>query len=1002
MAALSLVMDYKDAGVTAGLQKVGTDGEQAMTRITKSGQQANVVFTQMEKQHQRLGEAAKKSGEVQRAQIERAEAATNFFGRTLGIELPKKFESVIAKSKGLQSIFAAAFEVSIVGLFAKEVIDLIPEIDKATKAMGGFSEEEQALYEQRRKQNIDQIGAPANLGIARQNLDLVNRQIQRKTEVIELYEKEDGLSKVIFGYGRDIDKLESERNQLIAAREQLLQNEAKLEQESLARQMQLAGAAGAAGLHGFAAIEQERRAAAHLLSQAYGSGKISTTELDNSIALIRLKAERDVKELSDQVAAETKQMAYNVAQIGIPAVSAAYVKQASELAKISEDEERTEITHAEAQKRRFLIRFQLLQQLAALQLAADQKTADARQQMEAYGAKGELAIRYELQQRLNELEREQQQSGIDTSQRRVIAEQLADKKIQELRKQAAQQIFEADQRAALAIVPEWQRANAQIVFDHASQVHQINQQLGDKIINEREADRLILDADTEMSGRMIDNHRQMVMDFADSLDQFAQDLSGGNIGKRILENFRKLTMMLVAQWASSFSAIGKGTPNLLMGLLFGGNYLNTAGAGMMAGPAGAGAGAASAMMGGGQPGMGGLGALAMLGGGGGFSAGSSMGMGGMGSLGFGGSGAAADGLPMPGSSGIGADMLGSLMPGTMGGGSGSPVGSFLDKTGLRSMFSGKGLAGLGKSIAPLAAIMLGNKLGGLPTAAGMALMSGLYFNGFAWSANLASALGISSSVAAGLLSGVGGGAIGFGIGQNYGKVAGSLSGAGSGALFGAILGGPVGAAIGAIIGLLGGLFGGIFGGSKRKKQANAVADQVEKDIHKLEDEYKGFQIDYPTALSQLDDMKSNAFEALSKLKDEGRHVFDRRLKPDFEKARAEIQGVETERDRRQGLVFAPPMFHSGGFVDGAAGMMVGFKAGPDETLALLRRGEFVVEPQATAKHRPMLERINSGAPTGGDVYVINALDSKSFRTFLRDGGHEDIKAVAQSKRAEGR
>ncbi|MGH9579367.1 MAG: hypothetical protein ACRD2R_00110, partial [Terriglobales bacterium] len=159
--------------------------------------------------------------------------------------------------------------------------------------------------------------------------------------------------------------------------------------------------------------------------------------------------------------------------------------------------------------------------------------------------------------------------------------------------------------------------------------------------------------------------------------------------------------------------------------------------------------------------------------------------------------------------------------------------------------------------------------------------------------------------------------------------------------------------------------------------------------------YKAFQLDFEGANSQLEDLKAQAFAELSKLGGIGKGVFAARVAPAIGAAQTQIAAIEAERQRRGALVFGPPQFHSGGLVGGH------LRAG--ETLAVLRRGEFVVNEQATRKNLSELLRINSGGAASGDSYhvTINAVDAKSFQQMLATGGIRVIKRALRTDLMEG-
>jgi len=294
-----------------------------------------------------------------------------------------------------------------------------------------------------------------------------------------------------------------------------------------------------------------------------------------------------------------------------------------------------------------------------------------------------------------------------------------------------------------------------------------------------------------------------------------------------------------------------------------------------------------------------------------------------------------------------------------------------------------GGAGPFGALLPLGAAMLGGKLGGNAGAIGAAAMS----------------MGVL--LGSGVLGIAGGGLLGFGIGSQHGYASGALSGAGTGALTGFMVGGPVGAVIGGIIGLFGGLFGGWFGGRKRRKQAEKMTGQYLSEITSVLTAYKSFQTDYGTAIESLNAMYSEAEAQYSKLKKEGKKEFQRNLAPRFSDAQREIEMLEKERQRRMGLVFGAPQFHSGGYV---SGQLAGWRMQSGEVFAVLKRGEYVVNPEATAKHRSTLEQINSGQAVAMGGLTINGpliQAQKIDEAWLRNGGAVEIMQAIRKAKQEG-
>lgn len=566
--------------------------------------------------------------------------------------------------------------------------------------------------------------------------------------------------------------------------------------------------------------------------------------------------------------------------------------------------------------------------------------------------------------------------------KRDAIDKATNQKLAMNQQQLLDKLVDEQQRAAIAALPEWQRADAQILLDHKKTYDELNrleaQDAGNFEIYEREKAA----ADALTNAQLIENHKRMTIELGSDLESIYDDIGSGKIGQRILANIKKLFFQIVAQWLLATQTMGS-VFGKLFGTLLGGpqsSLENASGGGFgsLLGLFGLGGTPASATVGGVA---GGSAASAAVAAGGPSALTTALGLGGLfggsavpgtASV-FGASGALTTASVASTGAGAGSVATGALGLAASGGASKTIFGNFLG--GL------KGAAG----IAALLPALFGGALGGKVGQLGGTLFSSAFLLG-----PLLAHLGISSALAPlilGPLAYAGGGLLGFGIGEKFGTLGGILGGAGSGAGLGFLVGGPIGALIGGIIGLLGGLFGGLFGGGKRKKAANNFFDQqIAPAIKKIEDDYKGFSIDFSTANQELEDLRKQAEDSLKKLKGEGKDVFRKKVSPAIDQAEKEIGQFQTERDRRAGLVFGPPQFHEGGFV--AAAMQPFMR--PGEIMALLKHGEFVVNPQATAKHRPQLERANAGMGLGtvlnGDIYISPATLDKAYirGQFLHD------------------
>lgn len=608
----------------------------------------------------------------------------------------------------------------------------------------------------------------------------------------------------------------------------------------------------------------------------------------------------------------------------------------------------------------------------------------------------------------------------DTDNQVLQSAQATEQKRQQIMEQAAEDQKNAEQTIALATVNEWTRTYAQVQIEAQNKIAAIDKAERNALKDYQQTDAEYVAIEQavqakreavwiETNQKILEEHKKQVEQLGADLESVFDDIGSGNIGQRILNNMKKLFFQILAEWLMTSQQMSSGFGSLFGNLVFGpgstganffGGGAGAGGAGILGGifgasssagttpflPGGASSGSTASFMGGFFPGTastgivpaGGFGPL-VTGDTSGASAGGSNGTfldsllsntasSGVSAL-FGGSAANAlttqsAGMFSSGGMLLGAGAPGALAPPTLG----NTLGGITS-----SLFNMKSLPGL----ASLGLMLGGSKLGGVGQIGAMisslAIMASASQGGVA--ASMLAQLGPAAGLVGTLLPLIGEGLLGFGVGMQTGPVLGSIVGGAAGAGIGFLtaalagFGGPVGAAIGAIIGALSGLFGGLFGGGKRKKAANNYFDQqIAPGIKQIEDEFKSFQLDYATANSQLESLRSQAKDQLSKLKGEGKSVFKDKVSPAIDEAEKEISQFETERERRSGLVFGPPQFHSGGYVEAATSA---WTTKPGEMLALLKRGEFVMDPVATASNRPLLERLNSGQQIGNTHTVVH-------------------------------
>lgn len=538
-------------------------------------------------------------------------------------------------------------------------------------------------------------------------------------------------------------------------------------------------------------------------------------------------------------------------------------------------------------------------------------------------------------------------------------------------------IAKLQEKTALDGVPPWQRASERIILDEQEKVRKLNVLDKDYAL---ERELIAQDANEKLAAeqqKLYEKQQHMAQQYGSQLEQVFNDITSGNIGKRILQSFERFFFNIVGQWivamegmkkVSAGSGSGGGLLGSLLGSVFGG------GSGGIAGLAAGGLGT--------PPFVGDFGAPNV--------AGSLMALGGTGS-GINGPGDVFAGTPL---AGYGSTAIGS---GTLSAGAGTATVARQQASlgGVLSSLFSKG--GLSQVLLPGALGLAGSALSGTTGAALTTLGIGSLLAGHG-GAFLSGLAPIAAPIAAGLF--------GYGIGSQYGPVAGTLAGAGSGAaigaasglLFGATLA-PVTFGLSILVGALAGLFGGLFGGgpSKHSLADKYIQANVVPAINAEVASFMGFGVDYATALSDLEKLKTDSHTQMTQQfgKDASNDEWNKFVIPAISDAEKAIGGYQSDRNQRSSINFGLPQFATGG-------MFVG--AGPG--LAILHPGEKVMTSRATSAFGADLDAMESSARSGGrastvggssptNIY-INAIDVASFRQFLNSGSGEAAQEIGEA------
>ena len=838
-----------------------------------------------------VGIRGTKAMEAVGSSTEKARQSMQLLTNITGVQMPRALEQILSKAPGVQSALNAAFAATVVITLAKQIVNLVDQLT-------GYSEQ-LAKIQQQSQEILQSVGQANTILRGPQTLLELHNQIQAAEIGIRKLNQQLGLTGDVFhdSLVRGLTRYNAANalllDQLDQAKKSL--NDMYLEQAKLVDQqrrtdpvtiLQLENEARSAGLEGIAKIRAEDKGR---VAEAIAGGKaVAQNELVTQAqkVLAHANAKAQIVAIERSMDDDTRKLAEQAVASRLKGIELVKDQEADALAELSVDRQRA--------------------------LRGVQKNSEDEYRIEEQFAQRKLSLQ-----------------AIYESQRAQIE------------RQAAEQTRQLDEDAAVAAASPWNRANAQIQVDAERRIRAIEQALQDSTISEAQAAQQIRDVWVQTFAQMRDN-------LAGQLESLFDDITSGNIGKRFLDQFKKLVFEMIASWALGLRQMQTQTAGAFSG---GGGLLGSIFTGVL--------------------GIGGIG-------------------------GFGGSGAQQIG---PGGTSGFAGRLGNLF------GDGGLLGSLFGGGSAASGASG-GLASLPLA---LSANQLSN-LAGLGLSAGGGIGTGTVLpagasaaiGGGRFAGLLSAGPGLALLGAAGLF-GLAGKAGPFG-GAALGALGGLLGTGGLIAAFPALLG-VLGAAtlgIGALIGGLVGLFGGLFGNSKRQRAVEQLGQQVKDQITQIENAYNTHLEDATSAISQLESLRTTAHAQMHKLGGDTRT----RVEQPIDAAESYINQTEAERARRAAIQFGPAEFHTGGLVRGgpaAIGGRPSFHSG-GEINANLLIGEGVVNRRGMALlGEGGLNALNSGSGSGHTFNLnIQAIDAKSFASFLNNGGAVLVARAVNAALREGR
>jgi gas vesicle protein len=852
-------------------------------------------FRQMSSEGAKIGpslSAAAPALDKVNSSTKQARESAALLGEQLGVNIPRGLRSILAENSAIAPALQAAFSGAVVAGFIGIVKEAVDQLTGFSAGLDAIKKQSEAL--------LDSVGQANKTLIDPKTLGQVNAQILGTTKQIEDLNQQLGLTGDSLGDAltRGLTKYSAANSilleQLDSAKASLNEEyalQAKLTAEqTLTEPLELLktqNAAREAGLVGIEAI---------------------TTAANDQIAVVR-----------KQIAITNALSAALTAQTGIPINNAkanALAYSQIDAIKAKEKADSTKYLQEEGDATRQMVNAAVNSALEGQALLDAQRQEDVQQNKTA------------LDRKLIDVD--------NYIERNVAINEKYYNDSKKLAIQQANDILNAQEAAAVAMVPPWERSYAQIEVDYEQQMRKIEQELKQGVIDQWQAADLTAAA--------------WQMSFAKTRDQLASDMEGffddltsGNIGQRFKKMFEDLVFQMVATWIVGMNQM-KSASQVSMGG-GGGGILGTIFGGIFGGGGGPG---------GTPPFLGGL---------------------------FGGAGGGVPNVGIDDLVGLGAL---SGLPTFGASQSGDSGGALSTITGI-GLSAGQGV-GLGGIVLPSGSAT--GSAGG-PAAGIVGLLAKIFPNG----------LSIGGLNIPGSLLATGGLALAIN-GIQRGGVLGALEGAGGGALAGFSIGGPIGAAIGAVVGALASIIKGLFGPHTGDTARIQVMEPLLASIKTITDSYDVFQTDYNTGVSELEALRTNALAALKKIGGKQVSGNSAATNQRVDAAEQHLKDTEAERQRRSQIDFGAPQFHEGGFVhSGLSGFAPSsFRAGAltfhsgGDVPAVLQSGEFVFQRSAVNRlGLSNLQRMNSGAGGGDTVHLsVNTIDAKSFEKFLDGGGMKSI------------
>ena len=544
-ATASIIIEVNDQGATQAFQRINAESATLGRNLQPIAGQSDQAFG-----------AVAVGARTSREQVA-------LLSEEMGIGIPRAMRGVIAGMPGISSAINAAFSGMV-------IVGFIQIIANAVDKLTGFSEQMKIL-ETQNKATFQTISEANKTLLGPKTLDQVNAQILKTQQNIDGLAKSLGLlgenpqidavkRGIISGSGGMLgdaltggfDAARAQQAAMLqsydaqkAKLEELYAEQAKLTDEQKRTEpvevLKAENEARLAGLQGIAKINEEERGGTAVIVAEMAARIKTMTAGQAEIVDVHAQAAAKRKEYERSVTETIIGLQKEATLSGQNEVMKLAISTAAEIDKIDRlwKEGKISFEQAEAEK-------------TAVATAANNKRAEMERdtalageravlQAQAASVGGRVQIETEYAAKIKEIENQEVKSGINAQRQKDAALIEENTKLLNLAQERADEENKLETAAAIASLPPWQRADAQIVADAQERIDKIREmETKDATFREQGEREVGLVMQKEWHDR-IDN-------MANQMETLFDDLTSGNAGKAFLKEFEHLVFQMLATW----------------------------------------------------------------------------------------------------------------------------------------------------------------------------------------------------------------------------------------------------------------------------------------------------------------------------------------------------------------------------------------------------------------------------------------------------------------------